>query len=216
MQFNYINLSQICGNGENDLEVLNLAKSLKETEDLRLFELEAVQVIIDYKWETYGRQFFINQLVMFCTYIVFFQLDMETISSTPVNGLRIKDFKFYAFKVICLSLQCFFLFYKLSQLYLLKIWYFSSWDINMQVASLLFYILGAYLDFTNDYITDNCKIVYSMSMLLSLTNTLRLIKVFKEFSYLVIMMSKVAKDLITFMFLFSFFIFTFASSYQIV
>jgi hypothetical protein len=52
MQFNYINLSQICGNGENDLEVLNLAKSLKETEDLRLFELEAVQVIIDYKWET--------------------------------------------------------------------------------------------------------------------------------------------------------------------
>jgi hypothetical protein len=153
---------------------------------------------------------------MFCTYIVFFQLDMETISSTPVNGLRIKDFKFYAFKVICLSLQCFFLFYKLSQLYLLKIWYFSSWDINMQVASLLFYILGAYLDFTNDYITDNCKIVYSMSMLLSLTNTLRLIKVFKEFSYLVIMMSKVAKDLITFMFLFSFFIFTFASSYQIV
>ena len=86
----------------------------------------------------------------------------------------------------------------------------------MQVASLLFYIFGAYLDFTDDFITDNCKIVYSMSMLLSLTNTLRLIKVYKEFSYLVIMMSKVAKDLITFMLLFSFFIFTFASSYQIV
>ena len=68
---------------------------------------------------------------MFCTYIVFFQLDMNTISNTPPNGLRTKDFKFYAFKVICLSLQFFFLFYKLSQLYLLQIWYFRSWDINM-------------------------------------------------------------------------------------
>lgn len=83
----------------------------------------------------------------------------------------------------------------------------------MQVASLLFYMQGAVLDIWNPKMTDNCKIVYSMSMLLSLTNTLRLIKVFKEFSYLVIMMSKVASDLVTFMFLFSFFIFTFASSY---
>ena len=60
MQFNYINLAQISGNGDSELEVFNLAKSLKEAEDLRLFELEAIQVIIDYKWETYGRQFFIN------------------------------------------------------------------------------------------------------------------------------------------------------------
>jgi hypothetical protein len=141
---------------------------------------------------------------------------METIYYTTDEGNRIKDFRFYAYKFICGSLQAFFLLYKASQLYLLKKWYFNQWNLNMQVASLLFYMAGAFLDIMNPKMTDNCKMVYSMSMLLSLTNTLRLIKVFKEFSYLVIMMSKVTQDLITFMFLFSFFIFTFASSYQIV
>tara|TARA_B110000285_G_scaffold130551_1_gene146655 strand:+ start:1999 stop:2166 length:168 start_codon:yes stop_codon:yes gene_type:complete len=53
MQFNYLDLNVIQGNN-----VLDLAKSLSESNDLKLFEMEAVQVIIDYKWNTYGRQWF--------------------------------------------------------------------------------------------------------------------------------------------------------------
>ena len=51
MQFNYIHLETIQGN-----RPITLSRTLTESEDMCIFEQEAIQCIIDYKWDTYAEK----------------------------------------------------------------------------------------------------------------------------------------------------------------
>jgi hypothetical protein len=53
MEFNYINMEEL--QGDNKLEVI---RTLSDCDDIYLFDQEPIQHIIDYKWDTYARQFF--------------------------------------------------------------------------------------------------------------------------------------------------------------
>jgi len=53
MQYHYIFMEAIEGG-----QKIDVARTLKDCEDIRIFEQEAIQNIIDYKWETYAREFF--------------------------------------------------------------------------------------------------------------------------------------------------------------
>ena len=54
MQYNYLLLDRIQG-----ADKISLSKTLMRSENLVLFEQEAIQMIIDYKWNTYCRTFFL-------------------------------------------------------------------------------------------------------------------------------------------------------------
>ena len=95
MQFNYILMEDI--QGENKL---SLTKVLKECKDLELFEEEAIQNIIDFKWDTYGYKYYLNKFMLYSIFLALYYVDLE---SLPIhdNEPRIKDIQFYALKSIC-------------------------------------------------------------------------------------------------------------------
>jgi hypothetical protein len=72
MQFNYIYLGKI-----QTKEKINLIKVIKDAEDLQLFEQEPIQVIIDYKWNTYTKNFFLFKMFIYLIYLTVFYLDIE-------------------------------------------------------------------------------------------------------------------------------------------
>jgi hypothetical protein len=69
--------------------------------------------------------------------------------------------------------------------------------------------------FSSGQITDLTRIMYVMSVLFSLVKCLFLIRVFRMFSYLVMMLIQVFKDVRTFLVLFLIFILTFAECYRL-
>ena len=81
--------------------------------DLVLFEQEAIQMIIDYKWDTYCVSFFLKKFLIFSVYINCFYLDLESIHIDSEDGLRVKDSSFVVRKIIGISVQIFFLIYEL-------------------------------------------------------------------------------------------------------
>ena len=58
---------------------IQLSKSLVKSDDLHLFEQEAIQVIIDYKWYTYTRNYFIGKFILNMIYLIVLFIDVESI-----------------------------------------------------------------------------------------------------------------------------------------
>ena len=85
-------------------------KTLCASEDLELFEQEAIQVIIDYKWNAYARSFFIFKLVIYFVFEVFFFIDVENL-----NHLQDRSHFFYVVKGICITLMVYFLQFEVTQ-----------------------------------------------------------------------------------------------------
>lgn len=109
-----------------------------------------------------------------------------------------------------------YLLYEIAQAKIVRMQYFSdSWNI-LQLSASLFYITAAYLDMIQDSVTDAVRILYVACTFLTLSRVLYLLRIFKELSFLVIMLAKVIKDLTYFMIVFVFFIFTFSQCYLIV
>ena len=109
MEFNYIYLQEIQGS-----EKISLIRSLKESNDLKLFQKEAIQRIIDYKWNTYADRFFKVKFFIYLIFTMFFYWDMMKIPSKRVPStdedintiveyhgveIRVKDYQFYIRKI---------------------------------------------------------------------------------------------------------------------
>ena len=62
-------------------------------------------MIIDYKWNTYGYNFFLSKFILYAIFLVFYYMDLESIHFTDSEGLRIKDGMFIASKLICIIIQ---------------------------------------------------------------------------------------------------------------
>lgn len=72
MQYNYIYLNKICGDNK-----LAISRILKDCDNLELFEMEPIQHIIDFKWETYTYNFFMNKFLLYLIFLIFYYIDIE-------------------------------------------------------------------------------------------------------------------------------------------
>lgn len=72
MQYNFINIGAIEGDDK-----LSIARTLKDCEDIKLFELESIQMILDFKWKTYTQWFFMVKFVLYLTFVVSYLYDIE-------------------------------------------------------------------------------------------------------------------------------------------
>ena len=72
VQYNYIYISKVCG--ENKLEI---SKILKDCNNLELFELEPIQHIIDYKWNTYAYKFHLYKFFLYLIFLISYYVDIE-------------------------------------------------------------------------------------------------------------------------------------------
>ena len=72
MQYNYIYVEKVCGGNK-----IEISRILKDCENLELFELEPIQHIIDYKWETYAYSFFLNKFLLYVVFLICYYVDIE-------------------------------------------------------------------------------------------------------------------------------------------
>jgi hypothetical protein len=165
-------------------------------------------VIIDYKWETYTRNFFLYQLLLYSVYLVSFYWDMHTLYETVDK--RDKNKRFWLNKLLGLIIHSIYLTYEALQAWLVRWDYLSdSWNL-LQVTASIVYLFAAYWDAVNESPTDNVRMLYVACTYFTLSRVLYLIRVFKELSFLVIRLGKVMQDLTSFLCVFVFFIFTFS------
>ena len=75
MQYNCINMVGL----ENGNKIL-FSKVLRNCTDLQLFEVEPIQIIIDYKWDTYGFNFFKYKFMIYVMFMVCNMFDGEMFS----------------------------------------------------------------------------------------------------------------------------------------
>jgi len=109
------------------------------------------------------------------------------------------------------------MFYEFSQFYQSepRMSYFYQTSNYLPIFSIVLYMSASVNDILIERPSDLIKILYVLSTLMSLANVLLLVRVFKQLSFIVIMMRMVVSDLLFFMILFFFFVFTFAACYQI-
>ena len=97
---------------------------MKDCKDIELFEDEAIQNIIDYKWNTYGYKFFLGKFLIYSVFLVLYYFDLESLPHDqgtdaeiePLNMIRVKDAKFFILKGICGIIQFIFMAYEFMQM----------------------------------------------------------------------------------------------------
>ena len=180
MQYNYIFLKEI--RGDNKIELI---RTLNECEDLSLFEQDVIQINIDYKWNTYAKQFFVNKFIAYFVFFCFYVYDLETLNTPDENGYRIKDANFYVRKIVCFLIQFDFLIYEIIQFKNVgKEYMYDLWN-YFEVLGILIFWAAQITDQINEKVSNLCRMLYCLSMALSLIKILFLIRVFKEFTFLV-------------------------------
>ena len=71
-----------------EADKMSVSQALKDCKDIKLFEQEAIKVIIDYKWETYGKSFFLLKFFIYTLFLLCYYIDLESIHVDP--DMRIK------------------------------------------------------------------------------------------------------------------------------
>ena len=192
-----------------------MTRTLKDCSDINLFQQESIKSIIDYKWDTYGRDFFLYKFYFYAVFLIFYYADIHTMDLVGEDGLRRKDLMFYVIKGVCTLINLVFFFYELYQMKNDGLDYFyDSWN-YLELFGNGLYQLGAVLDFLNSEIDDTTRIVVSFSLILTLAKVVYLIRVFKQLNFLVTMLITVVNDIFYFMILFSMFLLTFSMSFEV-
>ena len=115
MQYKYLYMQAIQGPDKRDF-----SETLATIDRLDYFNLEPIQMIIDYKWETYGRKFYLHEFYLFTVYVFLFILDLDKLRHFETNEegqvVRVRTWWFYFRKFACIAIQCKFLFHEIRQL----------------------------------------------------------------------------------------------------
>ena len=180
MQYNYIFISKVCGDNK-----IAISRTLKESKNLELFEMEPIQHIIDYKWETYTYEFFLKKFQMYLIFLIFYYIDIERGLYSELfliqknTGLRIKDSLFFVNKGICILVQSLFTIYELIQIHQEGRDYFEDIWNYMEVAGIVIFYIGAALDILNPSISTTLRYIWCFSIMFSLIKIIYLVRVFK-------------------------------------
>lgn len=142
-------------------------------------------------------------------------MDLESIHFTDSEGLRIKDGMFIASKFICIFIQTVQFLYELMQIKNEGYDYFTDFWNYFELMGLFLFFWAAMLDLTRPSVTDLMRIIFSMSVLMSLVKVVYLIRVFKHLNFLATMLVSVCNEVIFFFILFTIFLLTFAECFHI-
>jgi hypothetical protein len=149
-------------------------------------------------------------------FLLFFYIDLESLHDSDEQGNRIKGTLFIVCKTVCLVIQMWFFKYEIFQLSKEKKEYFTDFWNYFELLGIILYTTGALLDIFSDQVSDACRIMFVCSLMFALIKVLFLIRIFKSFSFLVMMTIQVILDVQAFLLLFMFFVVIFAACYRVV
>lgn len=211
MIYNYLWLKKIRG-----VIPIALTRTLNQSDKLSLFEQDVIQIIIDYKWNTYTEMYFKKKLYFYIVFMVFFIYDLETLVIVDEHGHRVKDALYVFRKSMCFIIGFYFLVYEVVQcLNMGKAEYFGDHWNYFEVFGILIYWFASILDIANETVSDLSRMCYVLALLFSLVKILFLIRVYKNLSFLVTMIIQVMIDLKSFFIVFMIFSMIFAECFSI-
>ena len=130
---------------------MSISRTLKDCGDLELFEKDAIKHIIDYKWATYTRNFFLLKFLLFFIFLVFFYIDVEYAMTVKTEeGHRLKDHLFLGNKIICSTIQLIFFSYEVVQIVTERGEYFKDVWNYLEVLLFAFFIWATVRDIVID------------------------------------------------------------------
>ena len=212
MLFKYINIEAI--QTDDKTELMRSLNNVEESE-IDIFNQEAIQAIIDYKWQVYGLNFFLSKFYLYILYMFTLYYDLETLNEDFKNGKRTKDIWFIIRKSVCFLIQLIFIIYEIIQFKKDMIDYIHDYWNYIEFCSISLFIWASSLDMLWEEISDLCRVIYVCCLIFSLLKIIYLVRVFKNMSKLVMMITQVIYDMKYFMGLFFFFVLTFAECYHL-
>ena len=93
--------------------------------------------------------------------------------------------------------------------------YFTDFWNYFELLGLFLFFWAALLDLSRPQVTDLMRIIFSLSVLMSLVKVVYLIRVFKHLNFLATMLVSVCNEVIFFFILFTIFLLTFAECFHI-
>ena len=143
-------------------------------------------MIVDFKWETFTKQFFLQKLAIYFIFLINLYIDIDLVF-VEVPQEREKGVYYLFRKFIGILIEGFFFSYEMQQLSKSGQEYFSDpWN-YFELAGIVLYSSAVFEDYYHDEITDACKILYVLTILFGLIKVLFLVRVFKNLSFLVMM-----------------------------
>lgn len=160
MKYKYIYMKEIEGNDK-----MSVSKALMNCQDIKLFEQESIQNIINYKWKSYAERFFLTKFIVYTFYLIVYYIDLESIHgpdrtlSKHDEGIheqepRYKGTVFVFCKCVCGSIQLIFSMYELLQIKMEPESYLTDpWN-YLENADIVFFFWSAYLDVVSETVTE--------------------------------------------------------------
>jgi len=185
--------------GSNKLELI---RTLKDCEELELFEQRAIQAIIDYKWSTYCKRSYSLKLIIFSLFMVSFFTEVNSISLLHENDVRDKGILFWVNQSFLLCFEFILLAYQLLQIHLDRLDYFRrNWN-KLELLGIICYFSATMSSIFQDKVTDLTKILYSISCVMMLPKLARYLRMYSALNKLIMIALQVFKDISHFCVLF--------------
>lgn len=150
------------------------------------------------------------------TFVVCYYIDIEEgLFHTKRDETDLTDSRQVTMKVITCIIMLLFFLYEAVQFKSAGYSYFEEEWNYFELMGICLFFWGAFLDVSSEGVNDHLRVVWVISLILTLIKILVVITVFPQFNFLVIMITTVIKEVINFMVLFLIFCIIFAECYHI-
>ena len=177
--------------------------------DLSIFEVESIQALLQFKWQQYGRSFFVPQLILMLIFIASYVTDVVYLNhrglAEPNQPVFITTRAICGFTILLLTIYEIlqFKFTRKENLLQYMLDYFNLNDMVL-ILTYVAYLVLTFLPGEKNY---DCKAAIKclqcLIVLLAFLKTYRLLKLFSSVSFLVQMLISVFADLFYFIMVFA-------------
>eukprot|EP00347_Sterkiella_histriomuscorum_P020584 403337249 len=186
------------------IQSIKFIQNLSQVNDLDIFESECIQVILDYKWETYTNKFFLMQFTIFILFLIAYVIDIYFF---VVQGSERELSQQLIVKLVCASTLLGSGYYEfiLMRKQTLRVYIQESWNV-FDLWMILHYFVILIIDVQNR-IPEGIVILQGVMLMLVFLKLCQNLRIFQGFSFQVTMLQAVFYDIKYFILLYAFVIF---------
>eukprot|EP00347_Sterkiella_histriomuscorum_P001793 403370658 len=173
------------------MQKFDFIQNLSSINDLDIFETLCIQVILDYKWETYTNKFFLMQFTIFILFLVAYITDLYFF---VIQGNQRELSQQLIVKLVCAGTLLVSGSYeiKLMRKQTLQVYIQEGWNI-FDLSMIFLYFLILVIDVQNA-IPEGMVILQGVMLMLIFVKFCQILRIFKGFSYQVTMLQATSEE----------------------
>eukprot|EP00347_Sterkiella_histriomuscorum_P007289 403349528 len=174
------------------MQTFEFIQNLSQINDLDIFETQCIQIILDYKWDTYTNKFFLMQFTIFILFIVAYITDLYFF---VIQGNERELSQQLIVKLVCAGTLLVSGSYEiiLMRKQTLQVYIQEGWNI-FDLSMIFHYFIILVIDVQNA-IPEGIVILQGVMLMLIFVKLCQILRIFKGFSYQVTMLQAVFYDI---------------------